>query len=142
MSKALEELNRLKRSALSKAEETLALQIRINKMEQPVREYRFDDVRRWRFDFAWPDLFFAVEVEGITYEHGRHQRKEGFEADLEKYQSAMLQGWTVYRASGAMVESGSAYLTIETMLKLINENTGLMDELADHTDAPWMKPNG
>lgn len=102
--------------ALSKAEEALALQIRLTKTEPAKREFKFHDERRWRFDFAWPHLLFAVEVEGITYEGGRHQRVEGFENDLEKYQSAMLMGWTVYRCSQAMVKSGSAMKTIEAML--------------------------
>ena len=102
--------------ALSKYEEELALQIRLTNCEPPKREYKFHNDRRWRFDFAWPHLLFAVEVEGITHQGGRHQRVEGFENDLEKYQSAMLLGWTVYRCSQAMVKSGSAMLTIETML--------------------------
>lgn len=125
---AREQLKREKGKQLSQHEELLALQLRITKLEQPKREYRFHETRRWRFDFAWPELLFAVEVEGITYEHGRHQRKEGFEGDLEKYQSAMLLGWTVYRTSGAMVKSGSALLTIETMLDNINENKGFLSE--------------
>ena len=107
--------------ALSKYEEELALQIRLTKLEPPKREHRFHDERRWRFDFAWPHLLFAVEVEGITHQGGRHQRVEGFENDLEKYQSAMLRGWTVYRCSQAMVKSGSALQTIEAMLVTCKE---------------------
>ena len=102
--------------ALSKYEEELALQLRLTKSEPPKREYKFHNERRWRFDFAWPHLLFAVEVEGITHQGGRHQRVEGFENDLEKYQSAMLMGWTVYRCSQTMVKSGSALKTIEAML--------------------------
>ena len=125
---ALETLQRERRASLSQHEERLALQLRLDKVEPPVREHRFHKQRMWRFDFAWPELFFAVEVEGITYESGRHQRKEGFEGDLEKYQSAMLLGWTVYRCSGNMIKSGSALLTITTMLDNINENTGYLSE--------------
>jgi very-short-patch-repair endonuclease len=76
----------------------------------------------WRFDFAWPDLLFAVEVEGITHgEGGRHQRAYGFELDLEKYQAAMLQGWTVYRCSPRLVRSAAALDTIVTMIEAVQQ---------------------
>ena len=81
-----------------------------------VSEYRFDSKRRWRFDFAWPELRFAVEVEGITKEGGRHQRPAGFEADLEKYEAAMLQECTVYRCSPTMVKSLRAVSVIKAMV--------------------------
>lgn len=114
----------------SPAEAELALQLRAMKALNFNREYRFDEIRKWRFDFAWPELLFAVEIEGITYDHGRHQRKDGFEKDLEKYQAAMLQGWTVYRCSPMMVVRGAAINTILSMLQTLlerntNEKAGL-----------------
>lgn len=106
--------------AASKNEAQLALQMRVLKIEQPVSEHRFSPPRRWRFDFAWVDKRFAVEVEGITFGHGRHQRKQGFENDLEKYEAAMLQGWTVYRCSPSMIEAGTAVHTIAVMLEAMD----------------------
>ena len=44
----------------------------------PQREYRFHPERKWRFDFAWPERRFAVEIEGITPGQGRHQTIKGF----------------------------------------------------------------
>ena len=108
-----------RQAAMSKPEETLALVLGIDHFPEWVREYRFDKVRRWRFDFAWPDQKIACEVEGIMHgEHiGRHQRADGFEKDLEKYEAAMLQGWTVYRCSPGMVYSGAALKTLALLLK-------------------------
>jgi len=109
----------------SKHEATLELQFKVDpvmsrsKYGKPVREYKFDAKRKWRFDFAWPSLMFAVEVEGLTHDGGRHQRIAGFEADLEKYQAAMLQGWTVYRVSPKQIGSLQALETIKTMLSRI-----------------------
>lgn len=112
----------------SKSEAELALHLRANKLPHGLREYRFDDVRKWRFDFAWPEIRFAVEVEGLTGgAGGRHQRIAGFNADLEKYEHAMLKGWTVYRCSQAMISSGRAIHVIAHMLQALrntNENTG------------------
>ena len=89
------------------------------------REVRFHQTRRWRFDFVIIGTKLAIEVEGITsygrnkngsMKLGRHQTAKGIEADLIKYQEAMKLGWTVYRCSQGMVESGAA---IETILLLL-----------------------
>src|SRR5260363_408002 len=48
---------------------------------EPQREYRFDAMRRWKFDFAWPNWKIAVECEGGIWTQGRHTRALGFEAD-------------------------------------------------------------
>ena len=69
---------------------------------EPTLEYRFAPPRRWRFDFAWPDQRVAVEIEGLTHGGGRHQRVEGFLADCEKYEAALMEGWRVYRGARPM----------------------------------------
>lgn len=65
----------------------------------PFREYRFCAERLWLFDFAWPDVKLAVELEGFGARGvpGRHQRPKGFAADCEKYNTAVLLGWRVLR---------------------------------------------
>ena len=57
------------------------------------REYRFSPARRWRFDFAWPDIKLAVEIEG----RGRHQTVVGYRSDCDKYNEAVRLGWRVLR---------------------------------------------
>ena len=63
------------------------------------REFQFASPRKWRFDFANPDLRIAVDIEGLTYrgKGGRHQRAAGYQRDLEKYNTATLLGWLVLR---------------------------------------------
>lgn len=61
----------------------------------PVAEYRFDAVRRWRFDYAWPALKLAVERDGGAFIGGRHTRGVGFIKDMEKGNAAVIQGWRV-----------------------------------------------
>lgn len=65
----------------------------------PVSEHRFDETRRWRFDYAWPELHVALEVEGGIWTHGRHTRGAGYLADLEKYSTAAAMGWAVIRVT-------------------------------------------
>lgn len=100
----------------SAIEETLALHIRANKLPAPVREHRFHETRRWRFDFAWPEAKVAAECEGGTFSGGRHTRGSGFEKDSEKYNAAALAGWRVFRFTSRMVKSGAAILTLQEAL--------------------------
>ena len=60
-------------------------------------EFRFHKVRRWRFDFAIPELKIAIEIEGGSWTQGRHTRGAGFQGDMEKYNTAQLMGWKVLR---------------------------------------------
>ena len=69
----------------------------------PVQEYGFHDKRRWRFDFAFPEEKIAVEIEGGTFGKSRHTTGTGYEKDCEKYNSAVLNGWRVFRFTGKMI---------------------------------------
>ena len=53
-----------------------------------VREHRFHQERKWRFDFSIPDMRLAIEIEG----RGRHQTIAGFRGDCEKYNTALEYG--------------------------------------------------
>jgi len=64
-----------------------------------VAEYRFAPPRKWRFDFANPQRQIAIEIEGGVYTRGRHTRPTGFLRDIEKYNTATLQGWRVLRCT-------------------------------------------
>jgi very-short-patch-repair endonuclease len=87
-------------------------------LPEPEREYRFHPVRRWRFDFAWPELKVAAEVEGGVYVKGRHNRGSGFVKDCEKYAEALLLGWKVIRIPSPWVNSGQALDYVERLVKV------------------------
>lgn len=92
---------------LSKGEEAFALHCRAEGLS-PEREYRFDPVRRWRFDFAFPEQKIAVEIEGGTWNGGRHTRGGAFAKDCAKYNMACHGGWRVFRYTTDMVMDGTA----------------------------------
>lgn len=103
----------------SHLEQEMKFLIRVHKFTIPEMEYKFHPVRRWRFDFAWPSLMLAVEVEGGTWGKvaGRHNRGSGFEQDCEKYNTAALLGWRVLRFTDKMIKSGMATQQIEIALR-------------------------
>lgn len=103
-------------SALSDLEETLAFQIRATGLPEPVREYRFAPPRRWRVDFAWPNVALLVEVEGGHWTGGRHTRGAGFDKDCEKYNEAGLLAWRLIRVTSTHIKSGQAVEWIKRAL--------------------------
>lgn len=109
-------------------EQTLLFQMKASGIPAPTVQHVFYQFRKWAFDFAWPAVMVAVEVEGGTGSvkcgacggrtcqkcrwtgivRGRHVSKAGFQEDAEKYNTAALMGWTVYRFTSAQVKSGDA----------------------------------
>ena len=62
-----------------------------------VAEYSFHPERKWRFDFAIPEMKIAIEYEGLMSEKSRHTTITGFTNDSEKYNAAQILGWRVLR---------------------------------------------
>ena len=85
-----------------------------------VTEYKFDDVRRFRFDWAVIDLKIGIEYEGIISEKSRHTTIEGFTNDCTKYNLAIQNGWRVLRYT-----AGNYKNLEEDLIKLINNNQNL-----------------
>lgn len=66
---------------------------------EPVPEYKFMANRKFRFDFAYPDNFVAVEIDGGEWKpfggrHGHDRIKRNFAAEL---------GWRVLYYSPDML---------------------------------------
>ncbi len=77
-------------------------------LPRPQQGFRFSERRKWEFDWCWPEVMLAVEIEGGAWVGGRHTSGSGFTADLEKYLAAQLLGWTIIRVDTTMVKSGRA----------------------------------
>jgi very-short-patch-repair endonuclease len=107
----------MRRQPLSRGEESFALHCRVENLE-PEREFRFHPERKWRLDFAWPELKIGVEVEGLSNKFSRHSTISGYREDCHKYNAAVLLGWRVLRYTTEMVESGQA---INEVLEVLRE---------------------
>lgn len=60
-------------------------------------EYKFHSQRKFRFDWAIPQLKIGIEYEGLFSKKSRHTTITGYVADCQKYNLAVLDGWMVLR---------------------------------------------
>jgi hypothetical protein len=60
-------------------------------------ELKFDELRKFRFDYAIPSLKIAIEYEGVFSKKSRHTTVSGFSEDCIKYNLAVGLGWRVLR---------------------------------------------
>lgn len=68
-----------------------------------VREYKFLEDRRFKFDIAIPEKKIAIEFEGGIFSDGRHTRGKGYSNDAKKYNLAAMHGWKLLRYTSADV---------------------------------------
>ena len=61
------------------------------------KEYKFSKERKYRFDFAIPELMIAVEYDGLMSEKSGHTTLKGFTSDTDKINLAISKGWKVLR---------------------------------------------
>ncbi len=98
-------------------EDRMALDVKLAGLPRPLRDRehyfaREATGRGWRFDFSWPGLKLAVEVDG-----GVHRISNRFDGDMEKFNVAAALGWTVYHVSPEQVRSGLAIDALRAIFK-------------------------
>lgn len=98
-------------------------------LPEPEFEYRFDPIRKWRFDIAWPfnkNLtrsykglggyygLLAIEVQGGLFVHGRHNQGAALVKEHEKLNRAACLGWRVlYVQPRDLYTAGTALMVKE-----------------------------
>ena len=80
-------------------EQTFLLMLKARKMPTPTPEFRFHPVRKFRWDWAWPEARLALEVEGGVWSGGAHGRGTGIVRDMEKSTLAAEEGWRIIRVT-------------------------------------------
>lgn len=102
----------------SELEDQLHGQILAVGLPAPTVQYRIRETgRKHAWDLAWPDRRVVVDVQGGGWLRGRHHRPQGYRADCEKANLAVLAGYRVYRVDDSMVKDGTALATIDAALK-------------------------
>jgi len=56
-------------------------------------QHKFHHTREWRFDFAFPQVLLAVEIQGFGSGHTSYT---GMHKDYEKHNAAIDMGWDIY----------------------------------------------
>lgn len=82
------------------------------------RNYKFDlPDSGMEFDFAWPSLRFAVEVNGGQYAAGKsgHGSVRGLERDAKKILAAARRGWRLVVLPTSMVTWEGVAQVLEQM---------------------------
>lgn len=85
--------------------------------EHEITDYKIEfqplPPRKWKLDFAWPDVKIAIEVQGSV-----HRIKAKFKRDIEKRAELMLAGWEVLEVDGEAIQDGAALGWIKRLLGL------------------------
>ena len=102
---------------MSDLEQHFEFQLNVSDLIGFEREYKFHPTRKWRADFCWPEEKLIVEVEGGTFSGGRHTNGKGFEADCEKYNTAVCMGYAVLRGTSKHVKSGELLAWVSDYLE-------------------------
>ena len=82
-------------------------------LPQPIREFPF---YKWRFDYAWPQIKIAVEIQGGTYNGGHHVTGKVYENDCWKKAQAQLEGWVVLEADRNMANTYKFAVIVKRMI--------------------------
>lgn len=88
-----------------------------------VSEHRFHPTRRWRFDWALPDLMVAIEFDGVVSKMA-HATVTSVLNDSAKMNEAALLGWTVIRTNSPNLRDGSGYKAIERAVEAARKADG------------------
>ncbi len=96
-----------------------------NLLDGAEQEYQFDAERGWRFDFAWPQLRIAAEVDGGNHMVRRSKKNGRYIAvgrhtqsdDYRKRNAAVAAGWRVFAFTPEMICSGEAFAALQDALQ-------------------------
>ena len=83
--------------------------IQINSIPIPKREYKF---HQFRFDYAWPSLLLAVELDGSQHYKYRQQ----YQSDCRKNNIAVSEGWAIIRADREIMTEAAFIKILKTTI--------------------------
>lgn len=92
----------------SKLEIAFSRQMSMANLPEWKTEFYFHVDRRWRLDFAWPDVKVGVEIHGGTYSKSPWAHRNGTQLHgaYEKMNAAQTAGWIVLQLDEKHVRSG------------------------------------
>ena len=97
---------------MSKEESDLRWWLRMTYQDRVHTEFRFHPTRKWRFDWALPDIKVGIEFDGVV-SHSAHTSITNVLNDSAKMNEAALLGWIVIRVNTPSLRDGTGYEMIE-----------------------------
>lgn len=110
-------------------EDELAWQCRVMGLPTPKRQYRFNPERKWKCDFAWPELRLIVEVEGgiwMADGKGGHNRGSRMIEDMNRQNWALLNGWLMLRFADKHIKSLEAVKAIDFVVNVRSQQPRIL----------------
>lgn len=73
--------------------------------------------KRYRADFAHLASRTLIEIQGGTFNRGRHVTGSGYERDARKFNLAMVSGWKVFLLTSQTAKDSSALQMIAASIR-------------------------
>ena len=102
---------------MSHLESEYLFQIKAAGLPLPREQYRIDTERRFRWDYAWPEMLLAVEINGGTWVKSGHTTGKGIARDAEKINLATLRGYHTLVFTAEMIRDGRALAWTQEFFK-------------------------
>jgi len=73
--------------------------------------------RRWRFDWCFPEIDLAIEIQGGVFTGGRHVHASSIMAEYEKLNNASICGWFLLLVTPKQVQTGEVFALIRRFME-------------------------
>lgn len=105
-------------------EELFLYWCRAVKLPEPVRNHRFNRLRRFEIDFAWPQWKIGVEIQGGVWMNGRgaHSRPVNILRDMFKHNMLIDDGWRVWHYTPGQVRTGEAIQHLDQIIRAAQDS--------------------
>lgn len=122
-------LGKKKKSATKPSHDFFTALVKSDLKVEIVKEYKFLENRRFRFDYAIPEYKIAVEVEGGIWMKGggAHSRPQNILRDMEKYTLANIEGWVVIRRTPSdLIKNDTIHLIKKAIQNIDNQRKTIL----------------
>lgn len=90
-------------------------------LPEPVAEYCHIPKRKFRLDFAYPDIKMGLEIDGGIYNRKAHGSITGILRDIEKSNLGLVEGWSVLRIPNDKILDSKYLKMIEKLYKRLTD---------------------
>lgn len=86
-------------------------------------QHIFHPTRQWRFDFAFPKIKLAIEIQGYGKGHADYMSMSN---DYMKHNEAIRLHWSILYFMGHDIKDDAIHKTIKYIIETIDIRSGIM----------------